>query len=305
MSRTRAVTSALVTCALTATIGCSTAAEERSSAGGQDGVRAPADLPAAGEPSTAGQVTFSPVPPTETESPQPAPSLVPVPSPPSPTTPPLPAPPTQTPTPVPTAGVCAGLAECRVVGQADVDADGRADEVGERGTVDGSQAGVVEVLVLTAAGQRLATFATYDFWSQPSLWHGTRDIDGAPGDELVLGAGAGAHTLVYQVLTVRDGALQILPPPNGRDWFIDAAFRTAVGWSCGPGGRVVNTVASRGTSTRLMPVGPDEYEVVTTAYVWDGTTWQVESDTVEVWAGDDPRYSTVAGWHCAGLPNGF
>jgi hypothetical protein len=193
----------------------------------------------------------------------------------------------------PATGVCAGVADCKVVASPDVDGDGVRDQVG---FVVASKRQVV-VHVRTASGE--STQRSLDvLWFPRGEFYGAAPIDGRPGEELVVGTTMGAHTLFFTTLTVQNGRLELLAPPGGEDdWMVDAAFSFHAGVTREVrDGQVFVTLQDAGRrGVRPLFVGRDR------TYVWRAGGWQERSTTRERYRGED-AVASVGGWHVQGLP---
>lgn len=192
-------------------------------------------------------------------------------------------------------GVCDGVRGCKVVARVDVDGDGTKDAVGvARRSGKGAPEGRVVVRVRTDRGILKATRTTSYWFGAP--FHGTSDLDGRGGREVVVGATTGAHTSFYWVLTVRKGALETLPAPAfGKQWAVDSAAMVTLGWhrtAEQPAGRVQLRQGERIGSTK-------RFDVRLTTYRWKGGWKVVDRDRKSV---SETKAWKWGGWHVPGLP---
>jgi hypothetical protein len=190
-------------------------------------------------------------------------------------------------------GVCANVTRCRVVATADVDGDGRRDQVGL--VVESEEHAVVRVR--TAAG-RLLRHGLDVIWYPRPEFHGAAPVDGHPGAELVVGTSMGAHTLFFTTLTARSGRLVRLSPPGGEtEWMTDGAysFHAGITRSVRDGRTVVvlHEAARQGPAARFS--GQDR------TYVWRGDGWR-HVRTVPTRYTGERAVARISGWHVPGLP---
>ena len=114
-------------------------------------------------------------------------------------------------TPAHAANACSGLSGCKVVSRADVDGDGRADQVGVRIKTSGGTTKNT-VRVRTAKGRLMSSQVTVQPWAKS--WHGAARIDGRAGYELVIPTNGQTEYLTYRVLTYRSGRLVTVKSPE-------------------------------------------------------------------------------------------
>lgn len=189
--------------------------------------------------------------------------------------------------------VCGGVEYCRVVSRADVDGDGRADQVGlvEYGDEWVTTKSVVRVR--TARGRSMSR-TIEGSWPGTTSWHGAAAIDGERGYELVLGRHMGTHAMFFAVLTYRDGQLTTLKAPGGAwTWYIDSSYSYNAGWyrSTSGGLRVTAVASVRDVdSTSSRP-----HRQTTTRYRWSGGRWVKASSSVR-WVSDSTA-AKPSGWH--------
>lgn len=203
------------------------------------------------------------------------------------------------------AGVCAGVSGCEVVDTADVDGDGVLDEiaiVGEPDEYSGGQTWI-SVRVLLADGTTLERDSEIEFWNLP-VYHGATDFGQVAGEEIVIGAMTGAHTLSYRVLTYRDGELVELPHPKDISyegsfiWSIDAAASISMGIECDP---TDSTVVLRSVTSVGPPGDGVPFEGEETRWVLEGDVWRLV-DSTPLFYPDASSTFGIPGWSCGDLP---
>lgn len=192
-------------------------------------------------------------------------------------------------------GPCAGVSGCTIESHADVDGDGRADQVAWHPIGDH----VAEVRVETATGHLLTTRVNVHLWWGGGAWGGTARIDGRPGAEILVGSIQGAHTPMYTMLTYRSGALDVEPSPSAlsHKWQVDAAYADSMGWwrHTLADGRVAMTqrIAYRdGQSQRFTGHN--------VTYAWDGNGWTRVSRVATSYP-TAKAAGKIAGFHVSGL----
>ena len=185
-------------------------------------------------------------------------------------------------------GVCTGVSYCKVVSRADVDGDGRADQVGLIQRSKEPMGDRVTVRVRTAKGRAMST--THEAWWYGSTWHGAAKVDGVAGHDLVVGTSVGAHLMTFRVITVRSGKLVTLKAPgNQYRWNIDSSYSYNEGWT-----RTVSNGVVSMTYRGAVRSTPSTHRLVTTRSEWRSGTWRrVSSRTATV---SDRTGSTVGGW---------
>ena len=185
-------------------------------------------------------------------------------------------------------GVCSGVSYCKVVSRADVDGDGRADQVGLVQRSKNPAGSRVTVRVRTAKGRTMSTAHEARWYG--STWHGAAKVDGVAGHDLVVGTDVGAHLMTFRIITVRAGKLVTLKAPgNQYRWHVDSSYSFNEGWTRSVSKGVVSMthrIAGRSTAR--------SHQLVTTRSVWRSGTWRrVSSRTSTV---SDRTGSTVGGW---------
>lgn len=202
----------------------------------------------------------------------------------------------------PAGGVCTGVASCQKVASIDVDGDGIADDVA---LVDRrSDENKVDVRVLTASGLLEQTVETYNGFVAESAWKGATDVDGIPGAELIILETSGAHTLFEKVLTVRNKKLMELPWPDPDDgstisgetptsWVVDGSATSGVGITCSPDRTVTISRHSGGAGNM--------FDARQRTFRWNGTGWDVLSDSGPMDVPQDANLDAYYGWNCGDL----
>ena len=189
--------------------------------------------------------------------------------------------------------VCVGVADCHLELTADVDGDGASDGVAVVGHPVKLEYGGYSwdpdshPTLRVATGRRTLTlpirFEGYD----GHLVLGAGQVDGVPGNELLVGEATGAHGSTQTVLTIRAGRLVALASPapyfGGTDpvgaWGADASLTSNLGWRCLPGGRVEEYTAGGD----YVPSAPDgiEYELIRQTWRWTPAGWVSVSRVVQ------------------------
>ena len=204
-------------------------------------------------------------------------------------------------------GVCAGIPNCEQVDRADVDGDGRLDDVALVGEANKYPSGPntqITVRVLLADGTTLTREAALEAWFGDTAWLGATDFGQIPGEELVIAGTSGPHTKWYRVLTYRDGDLVELPRPGRSDtfyatmWPVDAALSAYVGVQCET---TSSTVVLRSVTPPGLPSADSTYEGKATSWVLDGDQWRMTGSR-ELMYPDGSSASEIAGWQCGDLP---
>lgn len=193
------------------------------------------------------------------------------------------------------AAVCTGVSNCHLVARVDVSGDGRPDEIGWRQLSSAS----VQIRVLTSSDTLMTRVVDVHLWYGGGAWGGAARVDHAPGAEILVGSEQGAHTPMYTMLTLRDGALVVEPSPSplGARWQVDAAYGDYMGWSRHTlaDGRIAMTQqiafrAKDGTSFN----GHDE------TYVWGSSGWTRLSRSTTHYA-NQRAVAAIGGFHVPGL----
>jgi len=170
------------------------------------------------------------------------------------------------------AGVCTGVAGCRVMAFGDVNGDGNRDAIGMvRHGANGAAEGSVIVRVKIRPGVIASAYTKTGYW-YGSPWQGVATLDGRRGKEIVVGRTAGAHTQFYRALTWRQGGLTTLGAPGkGTDWIVDGAMRISIGWNHKRTDKA-GTIRRR-WAERTGDAVHSRFKGTVTTYRWTSTGW--------------------------------
>jgi hypothetical protein len=135
-------------------------------------------------------------------------------------------------------------------------------------------------------------------------WFGATQIDHHPGKDVIVGSTSGAHTQVYNIVTLHRGAMRTLEAPGDgpeKGWALNASVGTgAWGYRC----------TDDGVQSRLVYPNRDHtrYHIDRSSYVREQSDWTRTHhfhETVDANAhGDPPHYtSDYATFDCKGLPD--
>jgi len=166
----------------------------------------------------------------------------------------------------------------------DVDGDARLDRVTIswahlRDVVLGS--GTAQLTVHFATGRVEAAGWRVDTWKDTRRrhsmpWLGATNLDGLPGDELLVGRDIGASNTFFKVFADDGRALRVLPPPpHSQGW--------EIGGSVGTGTQVIGCPIGKVAVIDSLPHHPNrmlhrhDYLVSTTVYRWSWTHWHIVS----------------------------
>jgi hypothetical protein len=195
-------------------------------------------------------------------------------------------------------GVCAGVSRCHIAARSDVNGDGSRDPIGvaRRGD-EGAPKGAVIVRVKTGPRRIESIRRPLQYWYGP-VWQGVANLTRTDGKEIVVARTSGAHTLLYQTLTWRQGRLDVLTAPGqGNLWAVDSAATITMGWlrrPSDPPGRV-----TKRTAYRMDVEGPFKGKIAEFQWTRDG--WRkVASRTISPLS--QRRAYKWAGFHVPGLP---
>lgn len=187
-------------------------------------------------------------------------------------------------------GVCSGVSYCTVVSKADVDGDGRADQVGLVQKAKNPFGDKVTIRVRTAKGRTMTS--SHDAYWYGSTWHGAAKVDGVAGHDLVVGTSVGAHLMMFRVLTVRSGKLVTLKAPgNQYRWFVDSSYSFNEGWTRSVSKGTVS-MTYRG-AVRID--NSTRHRLVTARYTWRSGAWRLASKKTTTVSGSVA--GQVGGWH--------
>ena len=205
---------------------------------------------------------------------------------------------TTSPTTSPTTSVrdvCAGTLRCRTVDHADVDGDGRTDEVG---WASRPARGMAIIRVRTDDDELLTKRLDVSLWFDNGAWGGAAPVDGRRGAELLIGTQMGAHTPGYTMLTYRLGRLVKAPSPSalGPRWYVDAAYSVDLGWW-----RHVDAGQVRLVEKEALRDGARRsFSGTHTTYAWRAGHW-VKQRVVERHYDNPHQAARISGWHVNGL----
>lgn len=185
-------------------------------------------------------------------------------------------------------GVCTGVGSCKVVSRADVDGDGRADQVGLVQKTTSPTGNTVTVRVRTAKGRTMST--SHPAWWYGSTWHGAAKVDGVAGHDLVVGTSVGAHLMMFRVITVRSGKLVTLKAPgNQYRWFVDSSYSFNEGWT-----RSVSKGTVSMTYRGGVRIDESRHRMATARYTWRSGAWRLATSKSSV-VSNSSAYA-VGGW---------
>ena len=191
-----------------------------------------------------------------------------------------------------------------MVAEADIDGDGKADQVGVVAKGITEQAGgTIAVRVRTAVGKTLQTTGSDVSWYyQP--FHGLAAIDGRAGKEIVVGDLTGAHSFQWRVVTYRKGALVTLAPPPGSGltrpsrWATDGSYSFHYGWARRVSDKgVVTLVRKEAVRDETGPGATGR----TNTYQWKSGAWVKRTSTKKHYPSLKAA-AAIDGWHVKGLP---
>ena len=190
---------------------------------------------------------------------------------------------------------CGRVARCHIVAHADVDGDGRPDQIAWRQVSERS----VQIRVHTSSGKLLTARVGVRLWWGGGAWAGAAHIDNRAGVELLVGSMQGAHTPMYTMLTFRNGRLAVERSPSRLSplWQVDAADGDYMGWwrHALPDRHIAMTQkiavrTGRGSRFRGHSV----------TYTWSGGSWHRWTAHTVTYASGRAA-SVIAGFHVAGL----
>lgn len=197
------------------------------------------------------------------------------------------------------APTCAG----RVVARTDVDGDARRD------TVALQQVGFDEfeprfrLCVKTATG-KVSTITDTAFTSLNghAPYYGAAGLDGAPGNEIVLRAGIGAHSQLFHVYSWKGGRLVRQNSPDRRqpEWYIDWAASVIQGYRFYTSRGTRYVVATYGEKSPTAPT----FRARQTTFRWSKGGWARATTRTVTFREDSKTAEGVFGWHGVSLPRG-
>lgn len=186
---------------------------------------------------------------------------------------------------------CTGLSGCKIVSRADVDGDGRADQVGVRLKSSAGKT-INTVRVRTAKGRLMSSQVTSVEWAK--TWHGAAKIDGRAGYKLVIPTNGQTEYLTYRVLTYRDGRLVTLKTPKQAwSWDIVAEYAGFMGWSRSTrNGKVYVT-----SKIAVRNGGTSRFDLRTTTYQWKNGSWSKSVSSTRNKRASQKAADNVFGWN--------
>jgi len=207
--------------------------------------------------------------------------------------------------------LCGGIADCHVVGHADLDGDGRTDDIAVIGHADQP-----ENLQWTSSNHPTLRVKTntgiviypvqVDGWAYQPLYGGAASVDAQPGKEIIVGHTAGAHSRSYTMLTMRRGKLIALPAPDntgrGGDWMVDGSSSSNATYRCLGNG----VVESASAVIREPPpdASTNTYDTRTQRYSRTNGTWRLDGPErlkPQTFPLGIEMPAPFAGWQCTGF----
>lgn len=216
-------------------------------------------------------------------------------------------------------GACTGVSGCLVVGKADVDGDGRADQIGiVNKKVDAVRyagtRGSATVRVRTAKGKTLTSSTTGISWYSSNAYFDEAPIDGRKGNELIIGTKKGSllgdaaygdrrgrmNWSEFRVITYRDGRLTTLRSPAGDSSSGSYRWRMygdhpSVGFS-----RILSSGRTYVVRSRSdMSYATGDLYITRVTYRWTGSGWSKYRTTKAPTSENGAR--TIAWWRMSGI----
>lgn len=200
---------------------------------------------------------------------------------------------------VPTAAdastACTGLSGCKIVSRADVDGDGRADQVGVRIKTSGGTTKNT-VRVRTAKGRLMSSQVAVQPWAKS--WHGAARIDGRAGYELVIPTTGQSEYLTYRVLTYREGRLVTLKTPQNRwSWDVVAEYAGVTGWARST--RDGKVFVTRKIALRVGETS--RFDLRATTYQWKNGAWSRPVSSTRNTRASQKAADSAFGWNISYL----
>ncbi|GAB98032.1 hypothetical protein BJY21_001438 [Kineosphaera limosa] len=182
--------------------------------------------------------------------------------------------------------------------RADVDGDGRADQV----TVASTRNHQLRVTVRTATKRTASILIDQsDFGTAvpDTPYYGAADFDGVRGQELFIFYGFGAHTPWFKMLTWRDGRLFATRDPYSGEpsWAPDAAYGYGTGYTLSGKGANKKLVVTQATHV----LNGDGYRGTDTTYAWSTAKNRWLKKSTRAVRFSDERSMRHFGWHAPGL----
>jgi hypothetical protein len=173
-------------------------------------------------------------------------------------------------------GLVCPVRSCVSRHRADIDGDGKADQITIRVPLSSQRAtyfrGRYTVIARLATGRRLATRVRATGWLDFSprhggLWRGAYQLDGRGGVEVLVGNVQGANYVGYHALTVSHGKLGPLPAP-AQAWFNKGGtYSGTIAYTCTPHGvELRSAILTNRHGSRRIRVLVSRYHQ--TAHAW-------------------------------------
>lgn len=192
-------------------------------------------------------------------------------------------------------------AAARLVSRADVDGDGRADRTTiARTTAHGDPAW--RLTTRTARGRSSSVVVETPWLFGEPAWYGAAALDGAPGAELVVRSGFGAHTAMFRMFSWRGGRLvaQADPSTGDAEWSTDGALSVSKGYRFTTRRGVTTLTAS--IYERDFSRNPNVMDGTVRTYTWRSGAWRATSVRTGRVLDSSPHVANAYGWNAAGLP---
>lgn len=190
---------------------------------------------------------------------------------------------------------------CSVVARVDVDGDRAPDVVSITPTRSGGgPAQIVRVVTARKAASQVVLRTPWLMGQKP--WFGAASLDGAPGAELVIRTGYGAHTQFFGMLSWRSGALAIQKDPSTGDseWITDGAMSVVQGYRAWTkkGTRMLTTTSLE----RDLSKPGNTFRGSVRSYAWKNGRWSLVTARQLGLPATSPAVTSAYGWHVRGLP---
>jgi hypothetical protein len=206
-----------------------------------------------------------------------------------------------------------GVAQCHQVATADVDGDGRPDQIGLALASTTGQAPyqqqVWTLRVLTATGKLAIHRHGPEMLYGGDVYFGNLPFDGQSGNEIVLRITPGAHTPWYWIYTWRNGKLVRENDPDtptdyqGGGWAVDQALSGVAGITCGNDHGQTTVTQTIITPSQAPTIAPRQFTGTAKTWAWINGAWKLTTiKNITVWD-DAAGFNSIGGWHCSGLPN--
>lgn len=183
----------------------------------------------------------------------------------------------------------------------DVDGDRKVDTVS---ITPGRGSSTHVVRVVTARKTAAQTTLKTPWLMGQKAWFGAAAVDGAPGAELVVRTGFGAHTSLFNVLSWRSGKLVAQKDPSTRStqWSTDGAASISQGYRTWTKGGA--TMLTTSTYLREDTGRRDHFVGSVDTFRWQRGRWAPVTSRQIRLPESSPALSSAYGWHIRGLPVG-